>query len=242
MRRPSSWKITPSSFAEIAEQKGKEEDPLVGEPIGAAAVAGEIRRQWLPYTADELIAISQREFAWSEGEMKKAAREMNLGDDWKAALARVKADFVPPGQQDALVAGIARESIEFAKRRELVTVPRLCEESWGLTMISPETLRVIPYAAYDGRQMMVAYANAEQKQADKVMVMQGNNRHFTRLVIPHELIPGHHLQQFYEARGPERPFSTSFYVEGWAMYWSFAIGTSAGGGRPKTASACSSGG
>jgi uncharacterized protein (DUF885 family) len=204
---------------EIAQLKGKEDDPLVGAPIGADAVAAEIRRQWLPYTADQLIAIGERELAWCETEMKKAAREMKLGNDWKAALARVKADYVPPGQQDELVARLARESTEFAKRRDLVTIPPLCEESWGLLMMSPETLKVIPYAAYNGHEMMVAYANSELRQADKLMVMRGNNRHFTRLVIPHELIPGHHLQQFYESRGPQRPFSTPFYVEGWALYW-----------------------
>jgi hypothetical protein len=204
---------------EIAGQKDKEDNPLVGEPIGAEAVAKEIRRQWLPYTADELIAIGEREFAWGEKEMKKAAHEMGLGDDWKTALARVKADFSPPGEQDELVARTAHESIDFVKRRDLVTVPKLCDESWGLTMISPETLKVIPYAAYNGREMMVAYANADQKQDDKLMVMEGNNRHFTHLVIPHELIPGHHLQQYYESRGPDRPFSTPFYVEGWALYW-----------------------
>ncbi len=208
---------------EVAQLKGKDEDPLVGEPIGAEALAAGIRREWLPYTADELIAIGEREFAFCEQEMKKAAGQMQLGDDWKAALARVKADYVPPGQQDELVARIAREATEFVKRRDLVTVPRLCEESWGLTMISPETLKTIPYAAYNGRQMMVAYSNSEMKQDDKLMVMRGNNRHFTRLVIPHELIPGHHLQQYYESRGPQRPFSTSFYVEGWALYWELRL-------------------
>jgi uncharacterized protein (DUF885 family) len=208
---------------EVAHVTGKEEDPLVGEPIGAEALAAGIRHEWLPYAADELIAIGEREFAYGEQEMKKAAREMKLGDDWKAALARVKADYVPPGQQDELVARIAREAIDFVARRDLVTVPRLCEESWGLTMISPETLRTIPYAAYNGRQMMVAYASAEMKLDDKLMVMRGNNRHFTRLVIPHELIPGHHLQIYYQARSPERPFTTPFYVEGWALYWEMRL-------------------
>ena len=212
---------------EVAQVKGSrqraDEDPLVGEPIGAEALAAGIRHEWLAYTADELIAIGEREFAFCEGEMKKAAREMKLGDDWKAALARVKADYVPPGRQDELVARIAREATEFVKRRDLVTVPRMCEESWGLTMISPETLKTIPYAAYNGRQMMVAYSNVEMKQDDKLMVMRGNNRHFTRLVIPHELIPGHHLQGYYASRGPERPFSTSFYVEGWALYWELRL-------------------
>ncbi|MGO9111583.1 MAG: DUF885 family protein, partial [Thermoguttaceae bacterium] len=139
---------------EVAHVTGKDEDPLIGEPIGAEALAAGIRHQWLPYTADELIAIGEREFAFCEQEMKKAANEMKLGDDWKAALARVKADYVPPGQQDELVARIAREATVFVKRHDLVTVPPLCEESWGLTMMSPETLKTIPYAAYNGRQMM----------------------------------------------------------------------------------------
>ena len=51
---------------EVAGLKGKDDDPLVGEPIGAEALAAGIRREWLPYTADELIAIGQREFAWCE--------------------------------------------------------------------------------------------------------------------------------------------------------------------------------
>jgi len=208
---------------EIAHVKGKDGDPLVGQPIGPDALAVGIRNEWLPYTADELIAIGEREFAWCEREMKKAANEMKLGNDWKAALARVKADYVPPGQQVELAARIAREAVDFVKRRDLVTVPRLCEESWGLTMISPETLKTIPYAAYNGRQMMVAYANSEMQQGDKLMVMRGNNRHFTHLVIPHELIPGHHLQGYYASRGPERPFSTPFYVEGWALYWELRL-------------------
>jgi uncharacterized protein (DUF885 family) len=71
--------------------------------------------------------------------------------------------------------------------------------------------------------MMVAYASADMQQIDKLMVMRGNNRHFMRLVIPHELIPGHHLQQYYESRIPERPFSTPFYVEGWALYWEMRL-------------------
>ena len=208
---------------ELAGVKGKDEDPLIGKPIGAEALAAGIRRQWLPYTADELIALGEREFAFCEAEMKKASREMKLGDDWKAALARVKADYAPPGQQDELVARIAREATDFVTRRDLVAVPRLCEQSWGLTMISPETLKTIPYAAYNGRQMMVAYANAEMSQDDKLMVMRGNNRHFTRLVIPHELIPGHHLQQYYASRGPDRRYFTSFYVEGWALYWELRL-------------------
>ena len=205
---------------EIAGQKGKDEDPLVGESLGAAALTEEIRSEFLPYTAAELIAIGEREFAWCEGEMKKAAREMGCGDDWKAALAKVKADTVAPGMQDEQVARYGREATAFVAEHKFVTVPPLCAATWRVTMMSPETLKSIPYAAYSGQNMLVAYANQSMKQEDKLMVMRGNNRAFTHLTVPHELIPGHHLQLFVGARHNQhrRLFGTPFYIEGWALY------------------------
>ena len=62
---------------EVALVKGKDDDPLVGAAIGAEALAAGIRREWLPYTADELIAIGEREFAWCEQETKKASTRCN---------------------------------------------------------------------------------------------------------------------------------------------------------------------
>jgi uncharacterized protein (DUF885 family) len=69
--------------------------------------------------------------------------------------------------------------------------------------------------------MTVAYANEEMKNDDKLMSMRGNNRHFTRIVVPHELIPGHHLQGFVAERNRayRSLFRTPFLVEGWALYW-----------------------
>lgn len=205
---------------EVAGQKGKDEDPLIGDPIGSAAVAESIRFEFLPYTAKELIAIGERELAWCEGEMKRAAREMGCGDDWKDALAKVKGDFVPPGQQDELVASLAHEAIAFTQQHRFATVPPLCEETWRLTMMSPEAMKTSPYVAYGGQQIMIAFANAEMKQEDKLMAMRGNNRAFTHLTVMHELIPGHHLQTFQSARHKKyrEPFGTPFYVEGWAVY------------------------
>jgi uncharacterized protein (DUF885 family) len=210
---------------EVAGQKGKPDDPLVGTPIGADAVAAEIRFQCLPYTADELIAIGQRELAWGESQMKEESRRMGLGDDWRAALARVKADYVAPGGQAELIARIGREATAFVQERKLVTVPTLCQETWRTTMMSPEQLKTVPYAAYGGQNMLVAYAQQSMTEEDKLMVMRGNNRHFMRLVTPHELIPGHHLQGFYAARYQthRERFSTPFYVEGWAFSWELRL-------------------
>ncbi len=206
---------------EVAGLKGKDDDPLLGEPIGADELAKDLAVEMIPYTPDELIAIGEREFVWCEAEMKKAARAMGFGDDWQAALAKVKADYVPPGEQDDLVAQLGREAIRFVKEHHLVSVPPLCEETWRVAMISPEGQKLNPYAAYGGQKMLVAYAKDEMKNADKLMAMRGNNRHFTRIVTAHELIPGHHLQLFMAARLRDyrQVFSTPFLVEGWALYW-----------------------
>ena len=53
------------------------------------------------------------------------------------------------------------------------------------------------------------------------MSMRGNNIHFARATVFHELIPGHHLQGFMTARyKPYRGlFGTPFWTEGGALYW-----------------------
>ncbi len=205
---------------DVAKQKGKDDDPLVGDPVGAAALAGEIRGEFLPYSAEELLVLGERELLWCEEEMKKAARDMGCGDDWKAALEKVKTDFVPPGGQDTLIAAIADEALAFTRSQTFATVPPICAESWRLTMTSPETQKTIPYAAYHRPEMMVAYAKEEMKGGDKLAAMRANNRAFTRLTTFHELIPGHHLQLYQAARNnPQRAaFATPFGIEGWAFY------------------------
>ena len=209
---------------EIAEQKGKDEDPLLGEVLGRDALVRDIASEFLPYSPEELITIGEKEFAWCEAEMKKAAQEMGF-DDWKKALAKVKLNFVPPGEQDDFVAKCAQDALDFIRKHELVTVTPLCEETWRLTMISPELQKTMPYASYGGQAVNVAYAKDEMKHDDKMMAMRGNNRHFTRIVTAHELMPGHHLQIFTAARNRDYRslFTTPFLTEGWALYWEIRL-------------------
>ncbi len=210
---------------EIAGLKGKDDDPLLGEPIGAQALKEDLERESIPYTPEELIAIGEREFAWCEARMKEASREMGFGDDWKTALAKVKDQHEAPGKQDQLIAQQALEAMEFVKSRDLVTVPKFCEETWRVTMLGIDGQKTMPYAAYSGLQLLAAYPRQDMKHDDKLMSMRGNNRHFQRIVTAHELIPGHHLQAYYAARyhAYREQFWTSFYVEGWALYWELKL-------------------
>ncbi len=61
--------------------------------------------------------------------------------------------------------------------------------------------------------------------ADKLDSLRANNRHFCRATVHHELIPGHHLQGWYNARyNPHRRlFNTPFWMEGWALWWEFHL-------------------
>lgn len=209
----------------IAGVKGKDDDPLVGDPIGRESLLHDLEYEMIPYTPEQLVQIAERELAWCRDELVKAAGDMGHGDDWRAALAEVKSQHVPPGEQDELVIRQAREAIAFCDEHDLVTIPQLCRETWRLTMLSPERQRVLPYAAYGGQEMLVAYAADAMEHGRKIESMRGNNAAFSRIVTPHELIPGHHLQGFMSQR--HRPyrntFRTPFYVEGWALHWEMVL-------------------
>ncbi len=197
---------------------------IIGDPIGREALLVELAREMIPYTPEELIAIAEKEMAWCENEMKKAARELGFGDDWKKALDYVKTRYVEPGKQPDLVRDLAREAIAFLEQRDLVTIPPLAKETWRMEMMSPERQLVNPFFT-GGEVITVSYPTNTMSHEAKMMSLRGNNIHFSRATVFHELIPGHHLQGFMTARyKPYRNlFSTPFWGEGWALYWELLL-------------------
>ena len=197
---------------------------IIGDPIGREALIDELKFEMIPYTPEELVQIANKEFAWCEGEMKKASRDMGYGDDWKKALEVVKQKYVEPGKQDQLIRDQAMEAIEYVEKNDLVTVPKLARESWRMEMMSPERQLQSPFFL-GGETILVSYPTSSMTHEQKMMSMRGNNPHFTHAVTHHELIPGHHLQRYMNARfRPYRElFRTPFSVEGWALYWEFLL-------------------
>jgi uncharacterized protein (DUF885 family) len=204
--------------------KGDDDRTIVGDPIGREALLVELKSEMIPYTPDELIAIAEKELAWCEAEMKAAAREMGHGDDWKAALEAVKTRHVEPGEQPRLVKELAEEAIAFLEARDLITVPPLARQTWGMRMMSPEAQLRNPFFL-GGESIIVAFPTDAMTHDDKMMSLRGNNRHFARATVFHEVIPGHNLQQFMTARYRtyRRPFATPFWTEGWALYWELLL-------------------
>ena len=199
-------------------------EPMIGDPIGVEGLRADLAHEMIPYTLEELIAIAEREFAWCEAELRKASREMGFGDDWKAALEKVKQTFVPPGEQPTLVRDLAREAMAFVEEKNLVTVPPLAKEIWRMEMIPPARQRVSLFFL-GGEVFQVSYPTDEMTHDEKLMSMRGNNPHFSRATAHHEMIPGHHLQGFMTSRynTHRRLFATLFWGEGWALYWEMLL-------------------
>jgi uncharacterized protein (DUF885 family) len=197
---------------------------IVGDPIGRDALISELRSEMIPYTPEEIIAIGEKEMAWCENEMKKASRELGFGDDWQKALEQVKNRYVEPGKQPEMIRELAFEAIKFVEDNNLVTVPELARESWRMEMMTPERQLVSPFFL-GGEVIQVSFPTNTMAHEQKMMSMRGNNRHFSRATVHHELIPGHHLQGFMAARyKPYRGvFSTPFWSEGNALYWELLL-------------------
>lgn len=194
--------------------------PIVGDPIGRKGLDEELAYEMIPYTPEELIRIAEREYAFSLSEMKKASREMGFGDNWKAAMEKVKNTYVEPGKQPDLIRDLAREAEAFFDKNDWITIPALAREDWRMEMMTPERQRVAPFFL-GGESILVSYPTADMTEEEKLMSLRGNNPHFSRAVVFHELNPGHHLQGFMAARyNPHRDaFWTPFWGEGQALYW-----------------------
>ncbi len=196
---------------------------IIGNPIGREEIIRQLTYEMIPYTPEELIDIALKEFAWCDKEMLKASQEMGFGNDWKKALEKVKQSYVPAGKQPEAMLDLYNQSIEFIKKNDLITIPPLAEETWRMRMMTPEQQKVSPFFL-GGELFQISYPTHTMDHDDKMMSMRGNNPHFSRATVHHELIAGHHLQQFMNNRNKAyRNFRTPFWTEGWALYWEMIL-------------------
>ena len=157
-------------------------------------------------------------------ERRKAASEMGLNGDWAAAQEEVKKAHPGPGDQPPIIKMLADEAVDFLEERDLLTIPALCKQVWRMQMMTPERQKFTPYFT-GGEVVSISYPTEGMEHADKLMSMRGNNLHYSRAVVHHELIPGHHLQGYMAQRWntQRRMFRSPFLVEGWALYWEMRL-------------------
>ncbi len=198
-------------------------ETIIGDPIGREALMVDLQHEMIPYTPEELITLAEKELSWCQNEMTKAAAEMGY-KDWHQALEHVKQQSPAPGEQPKLVVQLADEAIDYVTKNNLVTVPEISKRDWRMTMLTPEYQLQAPFFL-GGEDVWVAYPAESMPQDKKLNALRGNNRYFSRAVVHHELIPGHHLQHFYNQRYQTQRelFSTPFWSEGWSLYWEMQL-------------------
>ncbi len=216
---------------------GPDKSGITGQPAGREQLLRELKYEMIPYSPEELIDIANKEFAWCDKEMLKASHEMGFGDDWKAALEKVKNTTVPPGQQPEMILGLYNESVAFLKKHDLVTIPPLAEETWGMMMMSPERQLQSPFFL-GGDQIIISYPTNTMDEDDRLMSMRGNNPHLSRATVHHELIarvttpPGLYEQPATVTY--QCDFGSGFWTEGWSLVlgtcllWGSEISSNAG--------------
>ena len=197
---------------------------ILGNPIGRTAFMDLLKDEMIAYTPEQIEAIAMREFAWCDAEMLKASTAMGFGSDWKKALEKVKNAYPELGKQPELVYELANEAINFVEQNKLLDVPEMAKEGWRMRMLSPQEQLFAPFFL-GGESVLIAYPTEDMSEDAKMMTLRGNNRHFSRAVVHHELIPGHNLQYFMQSRYKpyRRSFSTPFWTEGWSLYWEMLL-------------------
>lgn len=196
-----------------------------GKPIGKDALNKKLKDEMIAYNTDELLRIAEKEWNWCVGELLKASREMGFGDNWQAAQEKVKNSYVAEGKQPDLINMLYDKAQTFIQKNELMDIPPLADETWGMIMMTPERQLVNPFFT-GGREISISYPTDGMTYEQKMMSMRGNNPHFSLGTVQHELIPGHHLQYFMNRRHKpyrEQNFNTPFWTEGWTLYWELLL-------------------
>jgi hypothetical protein len=203
---------------------GSDEELSGVGPAGRDALMAALRTAMIAYTPEQLIEIANREFAWCDKEMLRASKEMGFGEDWKKALEEVKNKYVEPGQMIYLVRDLSREAIEYVEKHELVTIPDLVKQDYWEEAMTPQMQLVNPFFT-GGATIQVSSPASSQTIEERLEALRGNNIYFARATVFHELVPGHHMQQYMTQRYRtyRSIFSTPFWTEGMAFYWEMLL-------------------
>jgi hypothetical protein len=227
IRRTAETEIARAGYAIDANPPRKTDNSgIPGAARGRNGLIADLTDNMIPYSPEQLIALANREFAWCENEMKKAARELGFGDDWKKAVEHTKNTFVPPGGQPRMIMDLLDEAVAYLRAKDLITVPAVAAESLHMVMMSPEQQLTAPFFL-GGSRIMVSYPTDTMDYDARMQSMRGNNPGFSHATAFHEMIPGHNLVGYLNQRYADyRPDLTSggpFYGEGWPLYWELTM-------------------
>jgi len=198
-------------------------DELIGQPVGRDVLTQHLAASWIAHSVDDLIAAAEREWEWCRQQCASVVKEMGVAD-WNAALEACKESAAPPGSQPEIVRDLATEASRYVTENDLLTVNSTANGTWRMEMMSAEDQKTNPFFL-GGETIIVSYPTSGMSITARQMSMRGNNAAFSRATVQHELIPGHHMQQWASSRfhTHRNIWWTPFWVEGWTLHWEMLL-------------------
>jgi uncharacterized protein (DUF885 family) len=227
IRRTSQVQLERAGVALPSDPPRKTDDSgIPGAARGREGLIRDLTDEMVPYSPEQLIRLADREFAWVEAEMIRNARELGFGDDWKRAVEHVKGLHPPPGGQPVAIRDLVHEAVDYLREHDLLTVPQVAAESLQMSMLSPERQLVNPFFT-GGARISVSDPTDTMTYDQRMQSMRGNNTPFSHATAHHEMIPGHNLTAYLDARlaghRADLGYNTPFLREGWALYWELLL-------------------
>lgn len=216
--------VIDGSGAAKVVSKSRDDSGIEGVVVGRQRLLAELQAAQIDHTPEELIEMAESGYTQCRAEMVRVAGEMGLGDDWQAAVEKIKSLHVEVGKQPELIRQTAADSSDWLREHDLLTIDRFADNSWRMQMMTPQRQRVNPFFT-GGETISVSFPTRQMSADEKRQSLRGNNQPYARATVHHELIPGHHLQGFSNSRYQTHraPFGSPFWLEGWAVYWEFVL-------------------
>jgi uncharacterized protein (DUF885 family) len=206
------------------------------EPGGATSwAAGAAYYDWvlrevnfLPYTAESMIAEGRRIHEATKRALDSLARSIDSTKSWRQLVDDMQTRHPDPGKILAAYEQESHRVLGFLITHDLIRIPP-CQELLYVPT-APQNRETYAWGGYGGLRERdgVLYGRffvtdvvpgmSEQEVHDK---LRAQNNGWVSVIALHEGYPGHHLQQVY-ARGHDRPvrrrFGNTYFGEGWALY------------------------
>ncbi|CAH0003734.1 unnamed protein product [Clonostachys byssicola] len=181
------------------------QDEVVGEPIGRAMLLSEVSHEMIFYTPKSSSPSPTRNTTAASSRRKPSPTSSASAATGKGPSTTLRRNLPPSASKPTSSATLSTKPPPTSR-----------------TMASSAP----PLSSSASQSILVASPASPMPQALKATVLRANNRHFSRAVALHEMIPGHRLQRVAERRHStlRSPFfSTPFLTEGWPIYWELLL-------------------
>src|SRR5690606_40435476 len=101
---------------------------------------------------------------------------------------KVKNTYVPEGKQPELILKLYNDAQDFIRKHDLMDIPPLADETWGMIMMTAERQMVNPFFT-GGREISISYPTNTMTQEQKLMSLRVKHSFFLCVYYLHILHP-----------------------------------------------------